>query len=69
MSGEDIPRDSLLGILRSAISIEKFGIRYYNALSTAVNSQDAKDLLKFLMDAETKHQLHLENGDLILNGQ
>jgi len=56
MLDEDIPRDSILGILRSAINIEKFGIKYYNALSTAIDSQDAKELLKFLVDAEKKHQ-------------
>jgi len=61
MLDEDIPRDSILGILRSAINIEKFGIKYYNALSTAIDSQDAKELLKFLVDAEKKHQRYLED--------
>lgn len=55
------PKDSILGILRSAINIEQFGIRYYNALSSAVDNQDAKDLMKYLVDAEESHKRILEN--------
>jgi rubrerythrin len=61
MSDDSLPRDSILGILKSAINIEKFGIRYYTALSMAVDSQDAKELMKYLVDAEEKHQRFLEN--------
>lgn len=61
MNDDSEPRDSILGILRSAINIEKFGIRYYSALSSAVESEDGKNLLKFLIDAEEKHQRFLED--------
>jgi rubrerythrin len=55
------PKDSILGILKSAIDIEKFGIRYYSALSTAVTSETAKSLFVYLKDAEEKHQRTLED--------
>jgi rubrerythrin len=61
MIDDSLPQDSILGILKSAINIEKFGIRYYTALSLAVDSQDAKELMKYLINAEESHQRFLEN--------
>ena len=54
------PKESILGILRSAINIEKFGIRYYQALSSAVEDENGKALLNYLIDAESDHQRTLE---------
>ena len=61
MTNEIEPKDSLLGILRAAIDIEKFGIRYYSALGSAVESADAKALFQYLVSAEEKHQNILED--------
>jgi rubrerythrin len=60
MDDKAFPKDSILGILRSAIDIEKFGIRYYSALCGAVENSDGKLLLKYLTDAEEKHRRFLE---------
>jgi rubrerythrin len=54
-------RDSILGILQSAISIEKFGYRYYMALSGATQNDEGKSLLNYLANAEKEHQRKLEN--------
>ena len=59
MNGDE-PNDSILGIIKSAIDIEKFGIRYYSALGTAVTSETAKSLFTYLINAEEKHQRILE---------
>jgi len=60
MNEESIPNESMLGILRSAIEIEKYGIEYYNALSTAVDDQTGKEFIEYLAEAERKHQRTLE---------
>jgi len=60
MVDNEEPKESILGILRSAINIEKFGIRYYQALSSAVEDDNGKALLNFLIDAESDHQRTLE---------
>jgi rubrerythrin len=60
MNDESIPNESILGILRSAIEIEKYGIEYYNALSTAVDDVIGKEFLKYLAEAERIHQRTLE---------
>jgi rubrerythrin len=54
------PKESILGILRSAINIEKFGIRYYQALSSAIQDENGKALMNYLIDAESDHQRKLE---------
>jgi rubrerythrin len=54
-------RDSILGILQSAISIEKFGYRYYMALSGATQNEEGKSLLDYLASSEKEHQRKLEN--------
>ena len=61
MTEEIESKESILGILRAAISIEKFGIRYYSALSSAVENENGKSLLTYLVDAEEKHQRILED--------
>ena len=53
-------KESLLGLLRAAIDIEKFGIRYYRGLSGAVSDENGKRLLDYLADAEEDHQRTLE---------
>ena len=60
MNDESEPKDSIRGILRSAINIEKFGIRYYTALSSAVEDKTGKEFIDYLVDAEQKHQRSLE---------
>lgn len=60
MNNEEESRESILGILRSAINIEKFGINYYSVLSGAVDDETGKELLEFLAEAERKHQRTLE---------
>lgn len=61
MNSDLEPRDSVLGILKAAIEIEKFGIRYYKALASAVDNEKGKALLNYLADAEEKHQIILED--------
>jgi rubrerythrin len=61
MNEDDIPNESILGILRSAIEIEKYGVEYYNTLSTAVDDEIGKEFLKYLAVAEREHQRTLEN--------
>jgi rubrerythrin len=61
MNDESIPTESILGILRSAIEIEKYGIEYYNILSTAVDDVAGKEFLEFLAEAERIHQRTLED--------
>ena len=60
MTDDSEPKDSILGILRSAISIEKFGIRYYQSLMTVIEDVTGKEMLEFLINAEVKHQSYLE---------
>jgi rubrerythrin len=60
MNEESIPNESMLGILRSAIEIEKYGIEYYNTLSTAVDDEIGKEFMEYLAEAERKHQRTLE---------
>jgi rubrerythrin len=61
MNNDSEPKDSILGILRAAIDIENFGIRYYNALSSAVSNTCGKSFLNYLATAEEKHKMMLEN--------
>ena len=60
MTNDSEPKDSILGILRSAINIEKFGIRYYQSLMTVVEDVTGKEMLEYLINAERKHQSYLE---------
>jgi rubrerythrin len=61
MTDDDIPKESILGILHAAIDIEIFGIRYYTALRSAIDNAQGKSLLDYLISAEEKHQLLLED--------
>ena len=61
MTNDLEPRDSILGLLKAAIEIEKFGIRYYTALSSAVDNEKGKSFLNYLVTAEEKHQKTLED--------
>ena len=61
MNDDSEPKDSILGILKAAIDIEKFGIRYYSALGSAIDNENGKALLTYLANAEEKHQLMLED--------
>ena len=54
------PKDSILGILRSAINIEKYGIRYYRAVGSALEDRGGKELLNYLAEIESEHQRILE---------
>lgn len=60
MTNDFEAKDSILGILRSAINIEKFGIRYYQSLMTVVEDVTGKEMLEYLINAEAKHQSYLE---------
>jgi rubrerythrin len=60
MANDSEPKDSILGIFRSAIDIEKFGIRYYQSLMTVVEDVTGKEMLEYLINAERKHQSYLE---------
>ena len=60
MVNKNEPVDSMLGIIRTAINIEKFGIRYYSALSSAVENDLGKRFLEYLINAEEDHQRTLE---------
>jgi rubrerythrin len=61
MTDELESKDSILGIIKSAINIEKFGIRYYRALSGAIENPDGKSFLEYLINAEENHQQMLED--------
>lgn len=60
MTGDPEPKESVLGILRSAINIEKFGIRYYRAVSNVLEDRGGKELLNYLAEIESDHQRLLE---------
>jgi rubrerythrin len=61
MNDESIPNESILGILRSAIEIEKYGIEYYNLLTTLIDDVTGKEFLEYLAEAERIHQRTLED--------